>query len=448
MANDKEFTVEDKYNVPKGPLNPNGLRFDTLQIHKGQEQADPTTDSRAVPIYLTSSYVFKDSKQAADRFALREGGNIYGRLTNTTQSIFEDRIAALEGGSAALAVASGAAAVSYAVNALALSGDDIVSANNVYGGTYNLFEHTFRKNYGINTIWVDPSDPKNFEKAITPKTKVIFAETFGNPNSDVTDIEAIAEIAHKHKIALVIDNTFASPYIFRPLEHGADVVVESATKFISGHGTVIAGVIVESGKTPWAEYAKYPNLSEPDPSYHGVVFARDVPGASLVTWIRAITLRDTGATISPVTAFALLVSLESLSLRIDKQVDNALKIVDYLKKNPKVKSVSHPSLEDNPTHALYQKYFPNGAGAIFTFEVNGTKEQAQKLTESLNLFSLLANVADEKSLIIHPASTTHSQLTEKELAAGHITPQTVRISIGAENIRDLIADLEQGFSKI
>ena len=421
MANDKEFTVEDKYNIPKGPLNPNGLRFDTLQIHKGQEQPDPVTDSRAVPIYLTTSYVFKDSKQAADRFALKESGNIYGRLNNTTQAIFEDRVAALEGGSAALAVASGAAAVAYAVNALALAGDDIVSANNIYGGTY---------------------------KAITPKTKVIFAETFGNPNSDVTDIEAIAEIAHRHQIALVIDNTFASPYICRPLEHGADVVVESATKFISGHGTVLGGIIVESGKTPWKAWKKYTNLSEPDPSYHGVVFADAMPTTALVTWIRCITLRDIGACISPVNAFALLVSLETLSLRIDKQVDNALKIVDYLKKNPKVKSVSHPSLPDSPTHALYQKYFPNGAGCIFTFDVNGTKEQTQKLTESLKIFSLLANVADEKSLIIHPASTTHSQLTEEELASVHITPQTVRISVGAENIRDLIADLEQAFAQI
>ena len=448
MANDKEFTVEDKYNIPKGPLNPNGLRFDTLQIHKGQEQPDPVTDARAVPIYLTTSYVFKDSKQAADRFALREGGNIYGRLNNTTQAIFEDRVAALEGGSAALAVASGAAAVAYAVNALALAGDDIVSANNIYGGTYNLFEHTFRVNNGINTIWVDPSDPANFEKAITPRTKVIFAETFGNPNSDVTDIEAIAEIAHRHQIALVVDNTFASPYICRPLEHGADVVVESATKFISGHGTVLGGIIVESGKTPWKAWKKYTNLSEPDPSYHGVVFADAMPDTALVTWIRCITLRDIGACISPVNAFALLVSLETLSLRIDKQVDNALKIVDYLKKNPKVKSVSHPSLPGSPTHALYEKYFPNGAGCIFTFDVNGTKEQTQKLTESLKIFSLLANVADEKSLIIHPASTTHSQLTEEELAAVHITPQTVRISVGAENIRDLIADLEQAFAQI
>lgn len=446
--NEKQFRVEDKYNVPTGPLNPNGYRFDTLQIHKGQEQPDPTTDSRAVPIYLTSSYVFKNSKQAADRFALSEGGNIYGRLTNTTQSIFEDRIAALEGGSAALAVASGAAAVTYAVTALALSGDEIVSANNIYGGTYNLFEHTFKANYGINVKWVDPSDPKNFEAAITPKTKLLYAETFGNPNSDVVDIEAIAEIAHKHKIAFVVDNTFGTPYLIRPLEHGADVVVESATKFISGHGTVIAGVIVESGKTPWKEYGRYTNLSEPSPSYHGFVFADNVPNAALVTWIRAIMLRDTGATISPVTAFSLLVSLESLSLRVDRQVENALKIVQYLSKHPKVASVSHPSLPDAPTHALYEKYFPQGAGSIFTFEIKGTKEQAQKFTESLTLFSLLANVADEKSLVIHPASTTHSQLTDEELASVHITPTTVRLSIGAENINDLIADLDAAFDKI
>ena len=445
---EKQFRVEDKYNVPTGPLNPNKYRFDTLQIHKGQEQPDPVTDSRAVPIYLTSSYVFKNSKQAADRFALAEGGNIYGRLTNTTQSIFEDRIAALEGGSAALAVASGAAAVTYAVTALALSGDEIVSANNIYGGTYNLFEHTFKTNYGIGVKWVDPSDPKNFEAAITPKTKVIYAETFGNPNSDVVDIEAIAEIAHKHKIAFVVDNTFGTPYLIRPLEHGADIVVESATKFISGHGTVIAGVIIESGTTPWKEYGRYTNLTQPEPSYHGVVFADALPSAAFVTWIRAVLLRDTGATISPVTAFALLVSLESLSLRVDRQVENALKIVEYLSKHPKVASVSHPSLPTAPTHALYQKYFPQGAGSIFTFEIKGTKEQAQKFTESLTLFSLLANVADEKSLVIHPASTTHSQLTEEELAGVHITPTTVRLSIGAENINDLIADLDAAFEKI
>ncbi len=444
---EKVFRVEDKYNVPAGPLNPNKYRFDTLQIHKGQEQPDPVTDSRAVPIYLTTSYVFKNSKQAADRFALKEGGNIYGRLTNTTQSVFEDRIAALEGGAAALAVSSGAAAVTYAVTALALSGDNIVAANNLYGGTFNLFEHTLRKNYGITTTWVDPRDPSNFEKAITEKTKVLFAETFGNPNSEVVDIEAIAEIAHRNKVALIVDNTFATPYLFRPLEHGADIVVESATKFISGHGTVIAGVIVESGKTDWKSYGRYPNLTEPDPSYHGVVFSDFGPGA-FVTWIRAILLRDTGASISPIVAFSLLVSLESLSLRVDRQVENSLKIVEYLSGNPHVSYVSHPSLESNPTHGLYRKYFPNGAGAIFTFDVKGTKEQAQKLTESLTLFSLLANVADEKSLIIHPASTTHSQLTEAELEKVNIHPTTIRVSIGAENINDLIADLEQAFAKV
>ena len=444
---EKAFRVEDRYNIPSGPLNPSGYRFDTLQIHKGQEEPDPVTDSRAVPIYLTTSYVFKDSKQAADRFALKEGGNIYGRLTNTTQSIFEDRIAALEGGSAALAVASGAAAVTYAVTALALSGDNIVAANNLYGGTVNLFEHTLAKNYGISTTWVDPKDPANFEKAITEKTKVIYAETFGNPNSEVVDIEAVAEIAHRHKIAFVVDNTFATPYLFRPLEHGADIVVESATKFISGHGTVIAGIIAESGKTDWKGYGKYPNLSEPDPSYHGVVFA-DLGSGAFTTWIRAIMLRDTGACVSPVTAFALLVSLESLSLRVERQVENSLRIVDYLSKNPHVSYVSHPALPDNPTHALYEKYFPAGAGSIFTFDVKGTKEQAQKLTESLTLFSLLANVADEKSLIIHPASTTHSQLTEEELEKVNIHPTTIRISIGAENINDLIADLDRAFAEV
>ena len=422
-------------------------RLETLQVHAGQEQPDPATDARAVPIYMTTSYVFKDSATAAGRFALSEPGNIYTRLMNPTSDVFEKRIAALEGGIAALATASGSAAITYAIQNIALAGDHVVASTNLYGGTYNLLANTLREQ-GIETTFVDPSDPKNFEKAIKANTKLLYTEVLGNPNSDVTDIDAIAEIAHRHKIALVVDNTFASPYIFRPLEHGADVVVESATKFISGHGTVLGGVIVESGKTPWMDYKKYTNLSEPDPSYHGFVFAKSLPDTALVSWIRCITLRDIGACISPVNAFALLVSLETLSLRIDKQVDNALKIVDYLKKNPKVKSVSHPSLPDSPTHALYQKYFPNGAGCIFTFDVNGTKEQTQKLTESLKIFSLLANVADEKSLIIHPASTTHSQLTEEELASVHISPQTVRISVGAENIRDLIADLEQAFAQI
>ncbi|WII09653.1 O-acetylhomoserine aminocarboxypropyltransferase/cysteine synthase family protein [Candidatus Methanomethylophilus sp. 1R26] len=442
----KPFRVDDAHDVPAGPLNPQGYRFETIQIHKGQEK--PAEDSsRAVPIYLTSSYVFKDSKQAYNRFALKEGGNIYGRLTNTTQSVFEDRIAALEGGAAALAVASGAAAVTYAVTALALSGDEILAADNLYGGTINLFTYTLKDNYGITTQYFDPTDLADLESKINDKTKVIYAETFGNPNSDVTDVDAIAEIAHKHKIAFVVDNTFATPYLFRPLEHGADIVVESATKFISGHGTVIAGVIIESGKTDWKAYGRYSNLTQPNPSYHGLVFADLGPGA-FVTWIRAILLRDTGSTISPVTAFALLVSLESLSLRVDRQVENSLIIAKWLSQNPHVKYVSHPSLPNTPTHALYEKYFPNGAASIFTFEVNGTGEQAQKLTESLTLFSLLANVADEKSLIIHPSSTTHSELTEEELAKIHIYPTTVRISIGAENVKDLIADLDAGFKKV
>ncbi|AGI47625.1 O-acetylhomoserine sulfhydrolase [Thermoplasmatales archaeon BRNA1] len=440
--------MADNRNIPSGPLNRSGYSFDTIQIHKGQEQADPATDARNVPIYLTSSYVFKDSKQAADRFALKEGGNIYGRLTNTTQAIFEDRIAALEGGVSALAVSSGAAAVTYAINALCRSGDNIVSANNIYGGTYNLFEHTFPSFNGITTTWVDPSDPANFEKAITDRTRVIFAETFGNPNADITDVEAIAEIAHRHNIVLVIDNTFATPYLFRPLEHGADIVVESATKFISGHGNVIAGVIVEGGKFDWfAKPELYPQFTEEDPSYHGTVFAKFGPGA-FTTWIRCILLRDTGACISPFTAWVLLQSVETLSLRVEKQVSNALKIVDYLKNNPKVASVSHPSLSSGKQKELYDRYFPNGGASIFTFDVKGTKEQAQKLTENLKLFSLLANIADVKSLIIHPASTTHSQLTEEELEGVHIRPTTIRISIGAENPDDLIADLEEGFKLI
>lgn len=422
------------------------LHLETLALHVGQETADPASDARAVPIYQTTSYVFHNSQHAADRFGLRDAGNIYGRLTNSTQDVFERRVAALEGGVAGLAVASGAAAVTYALQNVLQNGDHIVAADNLYGGSFNLITHTL-PTQGVEYSIVNVNDLQALEAAIRPNTKVIYAETFGNPNSEVVDIEAIAEIAHKHKIAFVVDNTFATPYLFRPLEHGADIVVESATKFISGHGTVIAGVIIESGKTDWKAYGKYSNLTEPDPSYHGVVFASLGPGA-FVTWIRAILLRDTGATISPVTAFALLVSLESLSLRVDRQVENSLRIVEYLSKNPHVSYVSHPALEDNPTHGLYNKYFPDGAGSIFTFDVKGTKEQAQKLTESLTLFSLLANVADEKSLIIHPASTTHSQLTEEELEKVNIHPTTIRISIGAENINDLIADFEQAFAKV
>ncbi|MDD4668962.1 MAG: O-acetylhomoserine aminocarboxypropyltransferase/cysteine synthase [Candidatus Methanomethylophilus sp.] len=440
--------IADKRDVPTGRYNQNNYRFETVQVHAGQEEPDPATGARAVPIYLSTSYVFKNCKDAADRFALKKPGDIYGRLTNDTQAAFEQRIAALEGGTGALAVASGAAAVTYAVTALARSGDHIVSASNVYGGTFNLFEHTFPEHYGIKTTWVDPIDPQNFEKAIQPNTKLLYAETFGNPNADITDVEAIAEIAHRHHLPLVIDNTFGTPYLFRPLEHGADIDVESATKFIGGHGIVLGGIIVENGKFDWIGAKKFPQFSEPDPSYHGLIFAKDTAPAPVTTWIRAIMLRDTGACISPVNAFALLVSLETLSLRVDRQVSNALQIVRYLSKHPKVASVSHPSLPDNPTHMLYEKYFPYGGGSIFTFDVKGTKADAQKFSESLKLFSLLANVADVKSLVIHPASTTHSQLSDAELSAVHINPTTIRLSIGTENINDLIADLDQAFAKL
>lgn len=437
-----------KNDVPAGPNNAAGYRFETLQVHVGQEHADPATDARAVPIYLTTSYVFKDSQQAANRFSLKESGNIYGRLTNTTQGIFEQRIAALEGGSAAIAVASGAAAITYALTALARSGDHIVAADNLYGGTYNLLKHTFVHNYGIETTFVDPQDPQNIDKAIKANTRAIIVETFGNPNASITDVDAIAAVAHKHGIALVVDNTFATPYLFRPLEHGADVVVESATKFIGGHGTVLGGVIIESGHFDWKASGKYPQLTTPDVSYHGLVFADALGPAAYVTWVRAILLRDTGATISPVTAFVLLQGLETLSLRVERHVQNALKVVDYLSHHPKVASVSHPSLPDHPSHAIYEKYFPQGAGSIFTFELKGTEAQARKFTESLQFFSLLANVADVKSLVIHPASTTHSELSPVELQAQHIYPTTVRLSIGIENIDDLLADLDQAFAKL
>lgn len=435
-------------NIPKGPLNKGNYRFETLQIHKGQEEPDPVFGSRAVPIHLTSSYVFKNSQEAADRFALKKGGDIYSRLSNPTQSVFEERIAALEGGSAAIATSSGAAAVAYALSALALSGDHIVAANNIYGGTFNFLAHTFKKNYGVETTFVDPADPKNIEDAIRPNTKAIFVETFGNPNASVTDVDAIAGIAHRHRVAFVVDNTFATPYLFRPLEHGADVVVESATKFISGHGTVIAGVLVESGKTDWKALGKYPQLTEPDDSYHGVVFADEFPDTALCAYVRFILLHDVGACLSPFSCWILLESLETLSLRVDRQVENTLRIVEYLSKNPKVSYVSHPCLPDNPTHALYEKYFPNGGGSIFTFDVKGTKAQAAALTEKLHVFSLLANVADMKSLIIHPATTTHGTLTDEELAAANIGPTTIRMSVGAEHIDDLIADLQQAFDQI
>ncbi len=433
-------------NIPKGPANKAGQRFETLQLHVGQETPDPATDSRAVPIYLTTSYVFKDSQQAADRFGLKDAGNIYGRLTNTTQDVFERRVAALEGGTAALALASGAAALTYTFLNVARAGDNIVASKTIYGGTYNLLEHTLPA-YGITTRFVDPDDYKAIEDAIDDKTKALFVETLGNPNSNIADFEKLSAIAHSNGIPFIVDNTFATPYLFRPLEHGADIVVESATKFIGGHGTVLGGVIVEGDGFDWGN-GKFPGLSEPDPSYHGISFWKALGNVAFVTRIRAILLRDTGATISPVTAFVLLQGLETLSLRVDRHVENALKVVDYLKSHPKVRSVSHPSLPDHPSHALYEKYFPDGAGSIFTFEIAGDEEAAKRFIDNLKLFSLLANVADVKSLVIHPKSTTHSQLTEEEFKEQGITPSTIRLSIGTEHVDDIIADLEQAFAKI
>ncbi|MBR3410655.1 MAG: O-acetylhomoserine aminocarboxypropyltransferase/cysteine synthase [Candidatus Methanomethylophilaceae archaeon] len=427
--------------IPNGPNNEKKQRFETLQLHVGQEQADPATDSRAVPIYLTTSYVFHNSQHAADRFGLRDAGNIYGRLTNTTQDVFEKRIAALEGGSAALALASGAAAITYTILNLASAGDNIVASKTIYGGTYNLLEHTL-PTYGIKTTFVEPDDYDAIDKAIDDKTKGLFVETLGNPNSNVADFEKLSEIAHKHGIPLVVDNTFATPYLIRPLEHGADIVVESATKFIGGHGTVLGGVIIEGGKFDWSQNDKFPGLVQPDVSYHGVSFYKALGPAAFVTRIRAVLLRDTGASISPVTAFVLLQGLETLSLRVDRHVENTLEVLDYLKKNPKVKSVSHPSIPGQPTHEIYKRYFPNGAGSIFTFDIKGSEEDAKKFIDNLQLFSLLANVADVKSLAIHPASTTHSQLSESELREQGISPSTIRLSIGTEHIKDIIADLD------
>ena len=423
-------------------------RFETLQLHVGQEQADPTTDSRAVPIYQTTSYVFRNSQHAADRFGLRDAGNIYGRLTNTTQGVFEERIAALEGGTAALAVASGAAAITYALQNVARNGDHIIAANNLYGGTFNLIEHTLTTQ-GITTTIVDPSDFDAVDGAFQTNTKAIIVETFGNPNASVTDIEQIATIAHKHNTILIVDNTFATPYIFRPLEHGADVVIESATKFIGGHGSTLGGVIIEAGKFDWKANAdKYPSLAQPDPSYHGAVFA-DVAGpAAFVTRIRAVILRDTGACIAPISAWILLQSLETLSLRVERHVSNALKVVEFLANHPKVAKVNHPSLPNHPDHALYNTLFPNGAGSIFTFEVKGGQEEAWKFIDNLQIFSLLANVADVKSLVIHPATTTHSQLSPAELEEQHIYPSTIRLSIGTEHIDDIIEDLSQALDSI
>ena len=422
----------------------NKLHFETLQLHVGQENADPATDSRAVPIYQTAAYVFHNAAHAAARFGLSDAGNIYGRLTNTTQGVFEERVAALEGGVAGLAVASGAAAISYAFENIAGAGDHIVSTKTIYGGSYNLLAHTLA-GFGIETTFVDGSDVSNFAKAIKPNTKAVFIETLGNPNSNILDVEAIAEIAHKNKIPLIVDNTFGTPYLFRPIEHGADVVVHSATKFIGGHGTSLGGVIVDSGNFDWKASGKFPLLSDGDPSYHGVKFTEAVGKAAYVTRIRAVLLRDTGATLSPFNAFILLQGLETLSLRLERHVSNALKVVEYLSKHPQVEKINHPALASSPDHALYKKYFPLGAGSIFTFEIKGGKEAAWKFIDNLKIFSLLANVADVKSLVIHPATTTHSQLSEAELAEQGITQSTIRLSIGTEHIDDIIADLDAAF---
>lgn len=422
-------------------------KFETLQLHVGQENPDPATDSRAVPIYATTSYVFKDSAQAAGRFGLTEGGNIYTRLMNPTSDVFEKRIAALEGGAAALATASGSAAISYAIQNIAIAGDHIVSSTNLYGGTHNLFANTL-KEQGLDTTFVDPSDPENFEKAIQPNTKLLYAESLGNPNSDVIDLEAIADIAHKHGIPFIVDSTFATPYLLRPIEHGADVVVHSATKFIGGHGTVMGGVVIDSGKFDWAQNDKFPGLSKPNPSYHGVVFTEACGNLAYILKLRTTLMRDQGATISPFNSFLLLQGLETLSLRVERHVENALKVVDFLKNHPQVERVNHPSLATGKQKELYDKYFKKGAASIFTFEIKGDAETAKKFTESLKLFSLLANVADVKSLVIHPASTTHSQLSEEDLLSCGIKPNTVRLSIGTEHIDDIIADLQQGFDAV
>ena len=428
--------------------NNKNYRFETLQLHVGQEQADPATDARAVPIYQTTSYVFRNSQHAADRFGLRDAGNIYGRLTNSTQGVFEERVAALEGGVAGLAVASGAAAITYALQNIAQAGDHIVAADNLYGGSYNLITHTLATQ-GITNSIVNVRDLKAVDAAIRPNTKVLYAETFDNPNSDVTDIDALAEIAHRHHIPLIIDNTFGTPFLIRPIEHGADVVVHSATKFIGGHGTSLGGVIVDGGTFDWKANAdKFPSLAKPDPSYHGAVFADVAGAAAFVTRIRAVILRDTGATISPFNAFILLQGLETLSLRVERHVENALKVINFLAGHPKVARINHPSLPTHPDHALYQKYFPKGAGSIFTFEIKGGEKEAWKFIDSLQIFSLLANVADVKSLVIHPYTTTHSQLSPEELAEQHITPATVRLSIGTEHIDDILDDLKQAFDQI
>lgn len=425
----------------------NKLHFETLQLHVGQEQADPTTDSRAVPIYQTTSYVFHNSKHAADRFGLADAGNIYGRLTNSTQDVLEKRIAALEGGVAALAVSSGAAAITYAIQALAQAGDHIVAQKTIYGGSYNLLAHTFSQ-FGVNTTFVNAHDLKEVEDAIKPNTKAIYLETLGNPNADIPDLDAISAIAKKHGLPVVVDNTFGTPYLFRPLEHGANIVVHSATKFIGGHGTTLGGIIVDGGNFDWKASGKYANIAAPNPSYHGISFADAVGPAAYVTYIRAILLRDEGACISPFNAFLLLQGTETLSLRLDRHVENTKKVVDFLKNHPKVEKVNHPSLTEHPDHALYEKYFPNGGASIFTFEIKGGKEAAWKFIDNLKIFSLLANVADVKSLVIHPASTTHSQLNDEELKDQGISQSTIRLSIGTEHYEDIIADLEEGFAAI
>ncbi len=422
-------------------------KFETLQLHVGQEQPDPATDARAVPIYQTTSYVFRNSQHAADRFGLADAGNIYGRLTNSTQDVLEKRVAALEGGSAALAVSSGAAAITYTIEALAANGGHIVAQKTIYGGSYNLLAHTLPQ-YGVSTTFVNAHDLAEVEGAIQENTRAIYLETLGNPNSDIPDIDAIAEIAHKHGLPLVIDNTFGTPYLIRPIEHGADVVVHSATKFLGGHGTTLGGIIVESGKFNWKASGKYPNIADSNPSYHGVSFYDAVGPAAFVTFIRAILLRDTGACISPFNAFLLLQGVETLSLRLDRHAENTKKVVDFLKNHPKVAKVNHPSLPEHPDHALYEKYFPNGGASIFTFEIKGGKDEAWRFIDNLEIFSLLANVADVKSLVIHPASTTHSQLSDAELADQGISQSTIRLSIGTEHIDDIIADLEKGFAAI
>lgn len=423
------------------------LHFETLQLHVGQEQADPATDSRAVPIYQTTSYVFHNSQHAADRFGLKDAGNIYGRLTNSTQDVLEKRIAALEGGVAALAVASGAAAITYTIQALAQAGDHVVSQKTIYGGSYNLLAHTL-KQFGVETTFVDAHNLEEVEKAIKPNTKAVYLETLGNPNSDIPDIDKIAEIAHKHGLPVVIDNTFGTPYFIRSFEHGADIVVHSATKFIGGHGTTLGGIIVDSGKFDWKKSGKYPNIAAPNPSYHGVSFADAVGPAAFVTYVRAILLRDQGAAISPFNAFLLLQGIETLSLRLDRHAENTKKVVEFLQNHPKVAKVNHPSLPDHPDHALYEKYFPNGGASIFTFEIKGGKEAAWKFIDNLKIFSLLANVADVKSLVIHPATTTHSQLSDEELADQGISQSTIRLSIGTEHYEDIIDDLQNAFDSI